>query len=181
MALMSCQFSDSGRDLTGFLQGFQTMFPSQSRAILNFAFATTILIAATCLTVADEFSTPTLEDVEDDAILVQISETRTVELFSLNMDESSGTVPPAGLLVWKPDDGNERCAVLKAGGAWPDGSESGAESPLAANVRSGDLRGVGGLPDAGTMLATIQLEPLEGSTLIRGSGFVTPLDGSQVF
>ena len=160
------------------------MFLLHERAILNrlIAMTGTVLgmVAGICLSEADEPSTSFSRIVQGDAICVQISESGTVELVALNPEEALRAKTPAGLLVWKPNDGNERWAVLKAGGSWPDNSASGTESPLAGNVRSGDLRGVGGLSESGTMLATIQLEPLEGSTLIRGSGFVTPINGAQV-
>ena len=152
----------------------------QGRTGLNSLLAMTVMVAGTCASAADEPSPASSQDIEDDAFVAQISDSGTLELLSLSLESPLPAVTPAGLLVWRPGSGKERWTILKAGGSWPDGSESEAESSLSGNVRSDDLRGVGGLSEAATMLATIQLEPLEGSTLIRGSGFVTPLDGAQI-
>jgi len=177
---------DSPNNCTHPVERSQTMFllHRHGQVVLNSILGMTgmvlAMVAGICSMSADEPSTSFSQNVQADAILVQFSASGTLELISLNLDEALPAETPAGLLVWQPNEGNERWAVLKAGGSWPNDSESGAESELEGNVRSGDLRGVGGLSDAGALLATIQLEPLEGSTLIRGSGLVTPMNAAQI-
>lgn len=158
----------------------QRMFLFPGRAIANSLLAMVVMVSGIYPSRSEEPSVDSSQNLQGDAIILQMSESGTLELVPLNMEEPASVVTPAGLLVWKPNDGKERWLVLQAGGSWPAESESGTESPLAGNVRSGDLRGVGGLSDGGMLMATIQLEPLDGSTLIRGSGFVTPLNGAQV-
>ena len=51
---------------------------------------------------------------------------------------------------------------------------------LNGNVRGGDMRALGGMPSSGGMMATIQLAPLDVTTLIRGAAFITPQDGAEV-
>ena len=114
------------------------------------------------------------------AVFVRLTPAGELELVALN---PTGPLPPttsAGLLVWKPQIGRERWAVLKAGGTWPNDADLETNLTLNGGVRGSDVRGVGGVPAAGALVATIQLEPLDGTTLIRGAAFVTPQDGAEV-
>ncbi len=156
------------------------MSVDRHKFLLTFVLASIVVISGICQTPADEPLEVFSERVAGNAIIVQITVTGALELVELNLEEPLPPLTPAGLLVWKPTTGNESWRILKAGGSWPDDSDRIAESSLIGNIRSGDLHGVGGPSEAGTLLATIQLEPLDGSTLIRGSGFVTPQDGAQI-
>ncbi len=114
------------------------------------------------------------------AVLAKLSPTGELQLVTLNLMEPLPATTPAGLLVWKPVVGRERWAVLKAGGAWPNDTDAEASVALNGGVRGSDVRAVGGVPAAGALVATIQLDPLDGTTLTRGAAFVTPNDGAEV-
>ena len=114
------------------------------------------------------------------AVLAKLTPTGELELLLLDLTEPLPATTPAGLLVWKPIVGRERWAVLKAGGAWPSDADAEANVALNGGVRGNDVRGVGGVPAAGALMATIQLDPLDGTTLTRGAAFVTPSDGAEV-
>ena len=114
------------------------------------------------------------------AVLAKLTPTGELELVVLNLAEPLPATTPSGLLVWKPQTGRERWAVLKAGGPWPDDAEIETALTLNANVRGSELRGVGGVSSAGALTVTIQLDPLDGTTLTRGAAFVTPQDGAEV-
>lgn len=88
---------------------------------------------------------------------------------------------PAGILVWRSAFGRERWAVLQPGGAWPrdDGSHPEPAALIAA-TRSAAQRGLGGPNPEVTFGTTIQLDRLDGATVVRQGVFVTPRDQSDV-
>ena len=114
------------------------------------------------------------------AVLVTVSEQGSAQVERLSTDQTLPATPPFGLLVWKPAFGPERWSFLKAGGDWPDESVSFPQSLASVASRGGDDRGVGGAVVAGSLVATIQLESLDGTTLARGAALITPCDGAEL-
>ena len=129
---------------------------------------------------ADEAQHDTSHFSPISAAIAKLTPAGELELVVLDPTEPFPAKTPAGLLVWKPLTGRERWAVLKAGGVWPNDSKGEVNAALNGNVRGGDARALGGMPSAGALMATIQLAPLDVTTLIRGAAFVTPQDGTEV-
>ena len=114
------------------------------------------------------------------AAIARLSLAGELQLVVLNPADPLPATTPSALLVWKPESGPERWTFLKAGETWPSDADVETQSMLASGVRGSDVRGLGGVSAAGALVATIQLAPLEGTTLIRGAAFVTPQDGAEV-
>jgi CHAT domain-containing protein len=114
------------------------------------------------------------------AVLLQLNREGELELSILSSSVPLPATTPAGLLVWEPETGSERWAGLKAGGSWPDDRNVIGAFEVTANSRSSDQLSVGGFSTPLSLAATIQLEPLDGSTLIRGASFITPQNGSEI-
>lgn len=141
-------------------------------------FAASLLARSQLPAVEPPQSSPDFAPVS--AVLARLSSSGEIELVELDSTVPLPMTTPRALLVWKPEVGRERWAILKSGGQWPD--ETAIESVLdsSVEVRGDALRGVGGLNTAGALTTTIQLEPLDGNSLIRGASFLSPIDGANV-
>ena len=115
------------------------------------------------------------------AVILKLSTSGELEISVLKTTEPQPAKTPNALIVWKSSSGRERWTVLKTGGAWP--AEDGADetiSVLSAGTRGNDSRALGGVSSGAALASTIQLEPLDGTTLTRGAAFVSPQDGAEL-
>jgi CHAT domain-containing protein len=93
-------------------------------------------------------------------------------------DEELPAMVPEGILVWRGDEGPERWAILKSGGAWPEFDPDLEPAPsLGGASRSTDSALTGG--DYSAVNPTIQLDPLETALATRGGELVTR-SGSKI-
>ncbi len=115
------------------------------------------------------------------AVILKLSASGDLDISVLKATEPQPAKTPDALLIWKSSSGRERWAVMKAGGAWP--AEDGAHetiNALSAGTRGNDSRALGGVSAGAALASTIQLEPLEGTTLTRGAAFVSPQDNAEI-
>ena len=129
---------------------------------------------------ADEVPSRSSQFSPQVAVLAQLTRQGELELSVLSSTDPLPATTPSGLLIWKPDTGPERWTVLKAGGIWPDDTDVEDALNLMAISRSSDPQRGSGFSASLSLAATIQLEPLDGTTLIRGAAFITPQNGAEI-
>ncbi len=130
--------------------------------------------------IADEALDRTSQFSPQIAVLAQLNGQGELELSVLSSTDPLPATTPSGLLIWKPDTGPERWTVLKSGGIWPDNTVPERALDLMASSRSSAPQRDSGFSASLSLAATIQLEPLDGTTLIRGAAFITPQNGAEI-
>ncbi len=132
------------------------------------------------LLVADESPPGPSQFSPQIAVLAQLNGQGELELNVLSSTNPLPETTPSGLLIWKPETGRERWTVLKAGSSWPDDTDVEGTLNLMANSRSNAPQRGSEFSATLSLAATIQLEPLDGTTLIRGAAFITPQNGAEI-
>ncbi len=139
--------------------------------------------AALCvcpLLFADEVPAGASQFSRQMAVLVQLNSQGELVLSVLSSTNPLPATTPSALLIWKPNTGPERWTVMKAGGIWPDDTDVEGTLDLIANSRSSESQRGNSFSSSVSLAATIQLEPLDGTTLIRGAAFITPQNGAEI-